>query len=281
MAQQLIPGVRGSALRADYEEPYRLKIPPVHGVVWSYPDWLKHYPHQDTAIDRTNPCLSAFPDHVAIDMFTQETREEIQQVHRDYYQGVKDQYFASLDYLLVHTGVEWVKWDPTTPYPEPELWVDHDYEEGRRGGPMIGNCSVCFSAGKLGYYCQRCVDRPMACNDHSTYGVIWSRRDEYIYNPLFLMRLAERKLYLPLHGKVNSTLSTRHSEYAQNEPIQNIRPRRYPRMMFVDDSGWEAQPKQRADNYLDRGQLQAFANIEEFDWEYDNKEEELPPGYTR
>ena len=146
---------------------------------------------------------------------------------------------------------------------------------------MIGNCSICFSAGKLGLYCQRCVDHPMACNNHSSYGVIWSRRDEYIYNPLFLMRLAERNLYLPPHIKVNSTFTTCGSEYYSNEPIQDIRPRRYPCMMFVNDDGWEDQPRQRADNYLSDGQLYAFANIEEFDWEWKDKEEELPPGYTR
>ena len=186
MAQQLIPGVRGSALRADYKEPYRLEVPPLHGILWSYPSW---YSRVMPDLFRTAPCRIALPSHIDIDMFTEETMEELKRVHEEYYKDFKDQYFVSLDYLLVCTGVEWVKWDPTTPYPEPELWIDHDYETGRQGGPMIGNCSVCFSAGKLGFYCQRCVDRPMACNNHSTYGVIWSRRDEYIYNPLFLMRL--------------------------------------------------------------------------------------------
>ena len=161
MAQQLVPGVRGSALWADYEEPYCLQVPPLFGICWSYPAWFSRVQPE---YFRTAPCKIGVPSHVDIDIFTEQTKEELERVHEECYKGLKDQYFASLDYLLVYTGVEWVKWDPDTPYPEPKLWVDHDYEIGRRGGPMIGNCSVCFSAGKLGLYCQRCWDHPMAWN---------------------------------------------------------------------------------------------------------------------
>ena len=109
MAQQLIPGVRGSALRVDYEEPYRLKVQPLAGITWSYPPWMSYDPFVEDPVHRTYPCPTAKPVQVSIQMFTQETRNELQRVHEDYYQGLKEQYFVSLDYLLVHTGVEWVK----------------------------------------------------------------------------------------------------------------------------------------------------------------------------
>ena len=123
MAQQLIPGVRGSALWADYEEPYCLKVPlTLDGIAWSYeevPYYVGNY---------LGPPRHVHPEQLEIFMFTEQTREELELVHEEYYKAHKHHYFVSLDYLLVFTGVEWVKWDPETPYPEPELWVDPNHE---------------------------------------------------------------------------------------------------------------------------------------------------------
>ena len=262
MAQQLIPGIRGSALRADYEEPYHLDVPQaLDGITWSY-DETPYY------VDGVlGPPRRLHPEHLEIFMFTDQTREELDLVHEQYYKAQKHHYFVSLDYLLVHTGVEWVKWDPDTPYPEPELWVEPNPDTGRQGMPMIGCCAHCFSAGKLGNVCQRCWDRPMLRNKFARYLLIWSKRDEYIYNPLFLMRLAQRKLYLPVDERLNCAEVPPYPAYPypDNGPLRRTAPRVYPRNMFINDAAYRpiiARPRQRADNDLGPGELQAFADIE-------------------
>ena len=108
--------------------------------------------------------------------------------------------------------------------------------------------------------------------EFAKYAVIWSRRDQYIYNPLFLMRLAERKMYLPARGRINSTEAPYPSPYHRNDPIQDT-PKFYPRNILIDDSHLQ-QHEKRADNDLSYGVLQTFADIEEPDWEWREKEPE-------
>ena len=137
---------------------------------------------------------------------------------------------------------------------------------------MIGNCSTCFSAGKLGHLCQRCVDQPMLRNEFSRYALIWSKRDQYIYNPLFLMRLSQRKFYFPVEGRLNCAEAPYPSPYYENVPLHRT-PKVTPRNMFVNNEARRpiiAQCRQRADNDLSPEVLQAFADIEEIGDEWKN-----------
>ena len=84
--------------------------------------------------------------------------------------------------------------------------------------------------------------------------------------PLFLMRLAQRKLYLPVDERLNCAEVPPYPAYPypDNAPLQRT-PKVYPCNMFINDAAYQPiipPPRQRADNDLGPGELQAFADIE-------------------
>ena len=93
----------------------------------------------------------------------------------------KESYQLHLRHLRERYQVTWIKWDPAQPsVPDERMWVgDRD--------PFLyyGNCMFCYRAGPYGV--ESCAEHDQQPNRYIT-----SKRDGFIYNPLFLSKLFKK-----------------------------------------------------------------------------------------